>query len=59
MVIGRANKFLLKFSNKIFCYSDEIINFPKKNKNKIVFINHVLRNEIYNFDNYNKSRQNI
>jgi UDP-N-acetylglucosamine--N-acetylmuramyl-(pentapeptide) pyrophosphoryl-undecaprenol N-acetylglucosamine transferase len=30
MVIGRANRFLLKFSNRIFCYSDEIINFPKK-----------------------------
>mgnify|MGYP001026872111 FL=1 len=56
MVIGRANKFLLKFSNKIFCYSDEIINFPKKNKSKIVFINHVLRKEIYNFDKYNKEK---
>ena len=56
MVIGRANKFLLKFSNKIFCYSDEIVNFPKKNKNKIVFINHILRNEIYNLNNYNKEK---
>ena len=43
MVIGRANRFLLKFSNRIFCYSDEIINFPKKNKNKVILINHILR----------------
>ena len=49
MVIGKANKFLLKFSNKIFCYSHKIINFPKKYKDKIVIIEHILRKEILKF----------
>ena len=54
MVIGRANKFLIKFSSKFFCYSDQIINFPQKEKNKIVIIDHMLRKEIYNFNNFDK-----
>jgi len=58
IVIGRANKFLVKFCKKIFCYSDEIINFPKKNKDKIFVINHILRKEIYNYKNYNKEEIN-
>ena len=55
MVIGRANKFLLKFCTKIFCYSETIINFPKKYKEKIFVINHILRKEIYNFNSFNKN----
>ena len=58
MVIGRANKFLLKFCNKLFCYSDEIINFPKKYNNKKFIIEPVLRKEIYGFKNYNKKEIN-
>ena len=30
MVLGRANKFFLKFSKIIICYSKNIIDFPKK-----------------------------
>jgi len=56
MVIGRANKFLLKFSDQIFCYSDEIINFPKKYKNKIFIIERILRKEIYDFSTYQKEK---
>ena len=51
MVIGRANKFLLKFSKKIFCYSNEIKNFPDQYKNKIFVIDQILRKEIYSFGN--------
>ena len=51
MVIGRANKFLLKFSTKIFCYSSEIKNFPNQYKNKIFVIDQILRKEIYSFGN--------
>ena len=43
MVIGRANKFFLKFSKKIMCYSENIINFPKKYKNKLNIINPLIR----------------
>ena len=55
MVIGRANKFLVKFCNKIFCYSEKIAKFPKNYINKIFIINHILRKEIYNFNNNNKN----
>ena len=54
MVIGKANKFLLKFSNKIFCYSNNIINFPNNSKNKIFLVDHILRKEIYNFKDFVK-----
>ena len=54
MVIGRANKFLVKFCIKFFCYSEKIINFPKKYKDKIFVISHILRKEIYNFSYFKK-----
>ena len=38
LVLGRANRFFLNFSKKIFCYSNKISNFPKKNFHKIEFI---------------------
>ena len=47
MVIGRSNKFFLKFSEKIICYSNKLINFPEKYKNKLAVINPLLRKEIY------------
>ena len=47
MVLGRANSFFLKYSNKIFCYSNEIINFPKKYSSKIQLIDPLLRKEFY------------
>jgi len=58
MVIGRTNKFLVKFCNKLFCYSSKIINFPNKYKNKIFVIKHILRKEIYSFNNFNKEEIN-
>ena len=33
-IIGRSNKFLLKFSNNIFCYDENISNNNYKNLNK-------------------------
>jgi len=50
MVLGRANKLFLKFSEKIFCYSDQIKNFPNKLKNKISLIPALLRKEFYNIE---------
>ncbi len=47
MVLGRANKFFLKFCKKIFCYSDEIKNFPNYLKDKIVVIKPLVREEFY------------
>ena len=38
LVLGRGNKFFLKFSKKIFCYSSKLSNFPKKYLHKIELI---------------------
>ena len=47
MVIGRSNKFFLKFSEKIICYSENLKNFPKEFKNKIVVMNPLFGEKIY------------
>ncbi len=47
MVLGRTNKLFLNFSEKIFCYSDKIKNFPSNLIKKIVLIKTLLRKEFY------------
>tara|TARA_B000000609_G_scaffold150216_1_gene135423 strand:+ start:454 stop:1515 length:1062 start_codon:yes stop_codon:yes gene_type:complete len=47
LVLGRANKFFLNSCEKIFCYTDQIKNFPNKFKNKIVVIHPLVRDEFY------------
>ena len=46
-VIGRSNRFFLKFSEKIICYSRKLKNFPEKYKSKIFFTKPLLRKKIY------------
>ena len=46
-VLGRANKFFLSSCEKIFCYTDQIKNFPEKFKNKMVIIYPLVRDEFY------------
>ena len=48
MVIGRANKFFLKFCKKIICYSENIIGFPKEYKFKLKITNPLIRKKYYN-----------
>ena len=48
MVIGKANKFFLKFCEKIICYSENIIGFHKKFKSKLKIINPMIRKKYYN-----------
>ena len=47
MVIGRANKFFLKFCEKIICYSKNIIGFPNKYENKLITSNPLIRKKYY------------
>ncbi|WP_435095975.1 UDP-N-acetylglucosamine--N-acetylmuramyl-(pentapeptide) pyrophosphoryl-undecaprenol N-acetylglucosamine transferase [Candidatus Pelagibacter bacterium nBUS_27] len=47
MVIGRANKFFLKFCKKIICYSENIIGFPKVFENKLKTISPLIREKYY------------
>ena len=49
LTLGRANKFFLKACKKIFCYTEEIKNFPNIFKKKIVKINPLVKKSIYNF----------
>ena len=53
-VLGRTNKSILRFSNRIICYHETLINCPDKHKNKIFRINPLLRKEIYNFKKNSK-----
>ena len=48
MVIGRANKFFLKFCKKIICYSENIIGFPQEYKNKLKITTPFIRKKYYN-----------
>ncbi len=59
IVIGRSNKFFLKFSEKIICYSKNLKKFPEKFKNKIFLIEPLLRKEIYLEKNKNKNENII
>ncbi len=47
LVLGRGNRFFLKFSKKIFCYSNKLSNFPKKYLHKIELIKPLVSKAIY------------
>ena len=47
LVLGRANKYFLNSCVKIFCYAEQIKNFPNNLKNKMVIINPLVRENIY------------
>ena len=47
MIIGRANKFFLRFCEKIICYSNNIIGFPSKFRNKLITLNPLIRKKYY------------
>ena len=47
MVLGRSNRFFLNFSNKLICYSKNLINLPKKFEKKLTVINPLIRKKYY------------
>ena len=51
MVVGRSNKLMLRFSKKVICYHENIVNFPTKFKNKIIVIERLLRKENHKTSN--------
>ena len=55
-VLGRANKFFLNSCEKIFCYTKEIKNFPKKFKDKIITIFPLVKENIYGLKQPNESK---
>ena len=58
MVLGRANSIFLRYAKKIFCYSNEIINFPKRYLSKILLIDSLLRKEFYSITRNEKNEIN-
>ncbi len=52
-IIGRSNKLLLNFSNKIFCYDKNIKGITKKNIHKIIEISPILNKCFYNNNSNN------
>ena len=55
-VLGRANKFFLKSCKKIFCYTDQVKNFPKKFQDKIIIIKPLVRKHFYKVNSSLKKR---
>ena len=53
-VLGRANKYFLKFCKKVFCYTEKVKNFPDTFKNKITIINPLVRKNIYKSNSFIK-----
>jgi len=57
-IIGRSNKFLLKFANKIFCYDKELLGINKKYIDKIIEIEPILNKCFYNIKFNNELDEN-
>jgi len=47
IVLGRANKFFLKFCKKVFSHTQNLKNYPKKYEDKIQTISPLVRKEFY------------
>ena len=58
LVLGRGNKFFLNFSKKIFCYSSNLLNFPKKHAYKIELINPLVLKTFYDSKKVTKQHDN-
>ena len=54
MVLGRSNKYFLKFANKIICYNKKIMNFQNKYINKIFLTETILKKNIYDLNIQNE-----
>ena len=55
-VLGRSNRYFLNSCKKIFCYNNEIKNFPEKFKNKIKTIFPLVRKKIYNLQSISQTK---
>ena len=59
MVLGRANKFFLQSCRKIFCYTEQVKNFPENLKRKMVIIKPLVRENIYKLNQFSNKRDKI
>ena len=54
-VIGRANKLMISFAEKIICYDKNLKGIPEKLVNKIYLVKPLLRKEIYKYKKNKKT----
>ena len=54
-VLGRANKYFLNSCKRIFCYTDQVKNFPEIFKKKIVTIKPLVNEKIYKLSKSEKN----
>ena len=54
MVLGRANRFFLNFSEKLLSYSKNLINLPKGMEQKQIIIRPLIRKKYYEIINCEK-----
>lgn len=59
MVLGRSNNLFIRYCTKVFCYSENIKNFPIKFKKNISIIPALLRKEFYSSKIINELNQEI
>ena len=55
-VLGRANKLMLSFAEKIICYDENLKGISKKLLNKIYLVKPFLRKEIYKYQKNQKTK---
>ena len=58
-IIGKSNKLLLKFSNKIFCYDENLKGIEKKYFEKIISLPPILDKCFYLKKNTSFNKDNI
>ena len=54
-VLGRANKLMISFAEKIICYDKNLKGIPEKLINKIYLVKPLLRKEIYKYQKNKKT----
>jgi len=59
IVLGRANKYLLPFSKKIFLSTNTPVNFPKKYEKKICKVGPILKKDIISYVDLKKETNNF
>ena len=55
-VLGRANKFILSFAEKIICYDKNLKGISKNLLNKVYLVKPLLRKEIYKYQKNTKTK---
>ncbi len=57
-VLGKSNKFFVRFCEKLFTNSENVINLPKKYSTKCIKVGNVLREEIIKYKLHKKDYSN-